>query len=174
MLLIRGSVSPLRTRRSSASDDGRVFVGSRPRRLYIVRTASVSAPLKGSPVLPAAVRTAASAAASGAFSRGSRSTTVAPSSHSTPARTTPARSGATESFNGRTRRTTRRDNAGVRFGNRRDDSADALGKLFRVAAGQPGRVDRLVHDKLHAARVGRNPASQHHVAAADNRDRHDW
>src|SRR5688572_30468466 len=84
MLLMRGSVSPLRTRRSSASDDGRVLVGSRPTRLYIVRTEVTSA--------GGFVRTAASAAARGALNRGSRSTTVAPSSHSTPARTIVARS----------------------------------------------------------------------------------
>ena len=39
-LLMRGSSSPWRTRRSSASDDGRVLVGSMPTRLYIVRTAA--------------------------------------------------------------------------------------------------------------------------------------
>src|SRR5258705_852184 len=59
--LMRGSVSPLRTRRSSASDDGRVLVGSIPTRLYIVRTAVVSA--------GGLMRTAASAAASGASIR---------------------------------------------------------------------------------------------------------
>src|SRR5688572_1249961 len=74
--LIRGSGSPLRTRRSNASDEGRVLVGSRPTRLYMVRTAVVSA--------GGFIRTADSAAASGAFNRGSRSTTVAPSSQSTP------------------------------------------------------------------------------------------
>src|SRR4029453_10080010 len=69
--LMRGSASPLRTRRSSASDDGRVLVGSIPTRLYIVRTALVSA--------GGFIRTAASAAASGASKTWSCSTTVAPS-----------------------------------------------------------------------------------------------
>src|SRR5688572_21527701 len=92
MLLIRGRVSPLRTRRSNASDDGRVLVGSRPTRLYIVRTDVTST--------GGFVRTAASAAASGAIRRASRSTTVAPWSHSTPARTIDERLGAKENFNG--------------------------------------------------------------------------
>src|SRR5215475_6077103 len=38
---MRGNVSPFFTRRSSASDDGRVLVGSMPTRLYIVRTAAM-------------------------------------------------------------------------------------------------------------------------------------
>ena len=41
-LLMRGNSSPRRTRRNSASDDGRVFVGSIPTRLYIDRTAAVT------------------------------------------------------------------------------------------------------------------------------------
>ena len=76
---MRGSESPFRTRRSSASEDGRVLVGSRPTRVYIVRTAAISAGGRA--------RTAASAAASGASRRVSRSTTVAPSSQRTPGRT---------------------------------------------------------------------------------------
>ena len=40
--LTRGSGSPLRTRRSSASLDGRVLVGSMPQRLYIARVAAVA------------------------------------------------------------------------------------------------------------------------------------
>ena len=41
-LLIRGSASPFRTRRSRASDEGRRFVGSRPVRRNIPRTAALS------------------------------------------------------------------------------------------------------------------------------------
>src|SRR5215216_6172676 len=84
---MRGSASPLRTRRSSASDDGRVLVGSSPTRLYIVRTAAISG--------GGLARTPASAAARGASIRGSQSTTIASSSHNTPARTIDATPGAT-------------------------------------------------------------------------------
>src|SRR5688572_25766786 len=143
MLLIRGSVSPLRTRRSKASDEGRVFVGSSPMRLYIVRTAVTSA--------GGLVRTAASAAASGALSRGSRSTTVAPSSHSTPARMIGARLGATESFNGAARLVTRGSDPNVRLRYRRNDLTYALGELPRFGTGELRGVDRVVDDQLHIA-----------------------
>ena len=72
---MRGSGSPLVTRRSSASDEGRRLVGSRPTRRYMARTASRSA--------GGARRARASASASGASSRPSRSTTATPSTTST-------------------------------------------------------------------------------------------
>src|SRR5689334_10360168 len=83
--LIRGIVSPLRTRRSSASFDGRVFVGSMPTFLYIVRTAADSA--------GGETRTFDSASASSGSSRGSRSTTVAPLHQIAPGLTIEASSG---------------------------------------------------------------------------------
>src|SRR5687767_7942733 len=162
MLLMRGSVSPLRTRRSSASDEGRVFVGSSPTRLNIVRTEMTSA--------GGFVRTAASAVASGAFNRGSRSTIVAPSSHSTAARTIGARSGATESFNGTAPGVIWWHDSDVRFRYGHDDLTNALGKFPRIGSCQICRVDRLVDDELHGAGIGRQPALQHDVAAADDRD----
>src|SRR6185503_17077588 len=85
--LMRGNGSPLRTRRSSASDDGRVLVGSSPTRLYIVRTAATSA--------GGCWRTSDSASASCAVRRGSRSTTCAPPSQATAGRHTAATSAAT-------------------------------------------------------------------------------
>src|SRR5688500_14347400 len=118
---MRGSASPRLMRRSSASDDGRVLVGSSPTRLYILRTALVST--------GGAMRTAASASASGAFRRASCSTTVAPSNHRTPGRTTPARSGASVN-----RIDVRRHDREVRLRIGRDDAADALGDLARVLA----------------------------------------
>src|SRR5687767_11076008 len=166
MLLMRGSVSPLRTRRSSASEEGRVFVGSRPTRLYIVRTAATSA--------GGLMRTAASAAASGACNRASRSTTVAPSSHNTPARTIDARSGATESFNGTAPCVIRRSDCGIRLRLRRDDLTHALGKLPGIGLCQIRRVDRLVNNEPDVARIRREAVLQHDVAAADHRYRHHW
>src|SRR5678815_4215304 len=159
MLLMRGSVSPLRTRRSSASDEGRVLVGSRPTRLYIVRTAVTST--------GGLVRTAASAAASGALRRGSRSTTVAPSSQRTPARTIVWRSGATKSFNGIARGVIRRRPTDVGLCDWRDDLTHVFGELAPVGVRERRGVNRLVDDELHVAGIRREPALQHHVPAAD-------
>src|SRR4030095_13660206 len=83
--LMRGSASPLRTRRKSASFDGRVLVGSMPTRLYIVRTAADSA--------GGDTRTRDSASASSGSSPASRSTPVAPLHQIAPARTIAASSG---------------------------------------------------------------------------------
>src|SRR5687767_9267258 len=116
MALILGSGSPLRTRRNNASDDGRVLVGSRPMRLYIVRTAATSA--------GALMRTAASAAANGASSRGSRSTTVASCSHRTPGRTMAAISDAMANGIGRRRIWFERPRNFLHEGS--DDLADSL------------------------------------------------
>src|SRR5688500_817248 len=150
--LMRGSGSPLRTRRSSASEEGRRFVGSIPTRLYIVLTAAISS--------GGCARTAASAAASGASSRGSRSTTVAPDNQNTPGRTIAARSGATEKVT-----------IALRVGF--DDLPDALRDLPGVGARQRRRVDRLVHDKANVPRIRGQPSLEHDVAAADDRDRDD-
>src|SRR5215510_12122600 len=117
--LMRGSESPLRTRRRSASDDGRVFVGSSPTRLYIVRTAVISA--------GGLARTADSAAASEASMRASRSTTVAPSSQSRPGRTIDDSSGASVNCID-----VGRDRSEIRLGIGRDDPADTLAKFLRV------------------------------------------
>src|SRR5687767_6209922 len=87
--LIRGIVSPFRTRRSSASFDGRVFVGSIPTLLYIVRTAADSA--------GGEMRTLASASASSGSSRCSCRTTVAPVHQIAVGRTIDASSGETAS-----------------------------------------------------------------------------
>src|SRR5688572_12689052 len=163
MLLMRGSVSPFRTRRSRASDDGRVLVGSSPTRLYIVLTAVTST--------GGLVRTAASAAARGALRRGSRSTTVAPSSHSAPARTIVARSGATESFNGAARFAIGRRDVDVGFRVGRDDAADTLGEFPRVGAAERRGVDRLVDDQPDIPGIRCESAFQHHVTAADHGDR---
>ncbi len=81
---MRGIVSPFRTRRSSASFDGRVLVGSMPTFLYIVRTAADSA--------GGVMRTLASASASSESSRCSCSTTVAPVHQMTPGLTIDANS----------------------------------------------------------------------------------
>src|SRR5688572_11795228 len=182
MLLMRGSVSPLRTRRSSASEEGRVFVGSSPTRLYIVRTAVTSA--------GGLMRTAASAAASGAFKRAPRSTTVAPSSHRTPARMIDPRSDDTEKCIavGAPRRSLReggssahgrRDSSphttcNVDLGQNRmsirrflwrNDRTHALGKFSRIGSGQICRIDRLVNNQPHAAWIGCEAILQHDVAA---------
>ena len=77
--------SPLRTRRNSASFDGRVFVGSMPIFLYIVRTAADSA--------GGDMRTLASASAKSASSRCSCKTTVAPVHQIAAGRTIDASSG---------------------------------------------------------------------------------
>src|SRR3990167_724747 len=84
--LIRGMVSPLRTRRSSASFDGRVLVGSIPTRLYMVRTAADSG--------GGETRTLASASASSGSSRCSWVTTVAPLHQMTAGLTMAASAGA--------------------------------------------------------------------------------
>src|SRR5688500_5194604 len=165
MLLMRGSVSPFRTRRRRASDDGRVLVGSSPTRLYMVLTAVTSA--------GEWVRTAASAAASGALRRGSRSTTVAPSSHSAPARTIVAGSGATESFHGAARCALGRRDVAVGFRGGRDNATDALGGFPRVGPAERGGVDGFVDNQPHIPGIRGEPAFQHHVTAADHGDRGD-
>ena len=114
------------------------------------------------------MRTAASAAASGAFSLGSRSTTVAPSSQRTPARTVGTSLGASVKcievwWHCRQ----------IRFGvgamMLRTRSATALRSVSAIVL----RIDRIVNDKPHVAGVRRQPAFQHDVAAADNRQRDD-
>ena len=54
----------------------------------------------------------------------------------------------------------------------RDDPANTLAELPRIGLGQRRRVDRLVDDQLHVAGIRRQPPFQHHVAAADDRNRH--
>ncbi len=113
--LMRGIASPLRTRRSNASFDGRVFVGSIPTFLYIVRTAADSA--------GGEMRTLASASASSGSSACSCSTTVAPVHQITPGRTIDASSGASEAA----------DATGTRY------FANRLKKLSWFHCGRVGR-----------------------------------
>src|SRR5262245_49796601 len=107
-----------------------------------------------------ASRTAASAASRGPSIRGSRSTTIAPSSHNTPGRTINASSGATEKFT-------------IAFRVGGEDLSNPLRKLPGTRAADSRRVDRLVDDELHITGVRGQLTFQHHVPAADDRQRHD-
>ena len=164
MVLTRGSVSPRRTRRSSASDDGRVLVGSRPMARYSARvrcTASSSA------VPPA--RSRASASANGASRRWSCSTTVTPSKARQAGVTIEASAGATSRVTPTRPPTV---GAGPWPSAPRDRLLHLAGegaRFFRPAA---GRRDRIEDGDADVARRRHELALAHHEAAAVDRDRH--